>query len=56
MKVRFLEKSGILAKEFTNIFKNRYNDGLKYIFIENDIHKAHAHTTQNYTSRMSAVQ
>ena len=56
MKVMFLEKPGILAKEFTNIFKNRYNDGLKYIFIENGIHKAHAHTTQNYTSRMLTVQ
>ena len=55
MKVRFLKKSGILAEEFTNILKNRYNDGLKYIFIENYIHKAHTHTTQNYTSRMSTV-
>ena len=37
IKVRFLKKSGILAEEFTNILKNRYNDGLKYIFIENYI-------------------
>ena len=51
-------KSGIPANQFAIFFffLNRYNNDIKYMFIEKEIYETHAFTTQNYKLHTSTLQ